>query len=284
MGDSDRQTSAPPNGDSSYLSFWNSVGREFPDLTDAESTAYYREDEKRLFRDYLNGHPGLRVLKTDLWDEAKNTRILRWAAQRGICPFGLDISLPIVLDAKRSFSQVGLALHGVVADVREIPFREGSFDAVYSMGTIEHFDGTEHAVDEIFLSLRPGGRAIVGVPNRRDPFLRPLMVAVLYRLGLYGYGFEKSYSAATLRKMLEHSGFRVSALTGILFIPGWLRMADLALHVWARPLARMTGLCVKPFAYLSRRFAALRRHGYLIAAVGERPAGVPDGRPSSVGS
>ena len=72
--------------------------------------------------------------------------------------------------------------------------------------------------------------------------------------------------------------------TGILFMPGWLRMADLALHVWARPLARLTGLCVKPFAYLSRRFAALRRHGYLIAAVGERPEAASGGRPTSVES
>ena len=42
--------------------------------------------------------------------------------------------------------------------------------------------------------LKPGGRAIVGVPNRYDPFLRPLLATVLQAVGLYGYGYEKSYS------------------------------------------------------------------------------------------
>jgi ubiquinone/menaquinone biosynthesis C-methylase UbiE len=63
----------------------------------------------------------------------------------------------------------------VVGDVRAIPFREGSVDAVYSMGTIEHFEEYAQAVREIFRVLRPGGTAIVGVLNKLDPFLRPLL-------------------------------------------------------------------------------------------------------------
>ena len=74
--------------------------------------------------------------------------------------------------------------------------------------------------------VRPGGRVVIGVPNRWDPFLRPLLVVLLYRLGLYGYGFEKSYSRRTFRRMLTRAGFKVTAETGILFIPGWLRMLD----------------------------------------------------------
>ena len=62
------------------------------------------------------------------------------------------------------------------------------------MGTIEHFDETERAVDEMARVLKPGGRAIIGVPNRHDPFLRPLFVTVLQAIGMYGYGYEKSYS------------------------------------------------------------------------------------------
>lgn len=67
------------------------------------------------------------------------------------------------------------------------------------MGTIEHFDETERAVGEIARVLRPGGIAIVGVPNRHDPFLRPLLVTVLQAAGLYAYGYEKSYSRRALR-------------------------------------------------------------------------------------
>ncbi len=253
--------------DSRYRAFWARVGAEFPDLGDAESTAYYRDNEQRLFREHLDSLDGKRVFKTDLWDEARNTRILQWASGRGARAFGLDLSPATTVRARAEFERFGSKLCSAVSDVRRIPFRDESFDAIYSMGTIEHFDETQLAVQEIFRVLQPGGKAIVGVPNRRDPFLRPLMVWVLYRMGLYDYGFEKSYSRAALRRMLETAGFEVVAETGILFIPGWLRMLDLACHAWCRPLARVTGLAVKPFAWLYRTVPALRRHGYLIAAV-----------------
>ena len=162
-------------------------------------------------------------------------------------------------------------LGSAAGDVRSIPFRDGSFDAVYSMGTVEHFDETQLAIDEIRRVLRPGGRALLGVPNRRDPFFRPLLVVILYRLGLYDYGYEKSYTRSALRKMCAASGLEVLAETGILFIPGWLRMLDLVCWVWARPLSRLTAAAVWPFAWLYRRFPGLRKHGYLIVAVVQRP-------------
>ena len=255
-----------------YRDFWTDVGSTFPDLHGARSTAQYLEDEQWLFQTHLAPLEGLRILKTDLWDEAKNTRILGWAAEAGSCAFGVDISPGIVRSATRNFEERDLTLHGVRSDVRALPFPSGSFDAVYSMGTVEHFADTDGAVREIFRVVRPGGRVVIGVPNRWDPFLRPLLVVLLYRLGLYGYGFEKSYSRRTFRRMLTRAGFEVTAETGILFIPGWLRMLDLACYTWARPLSRLTGLAVAPFHHLSRWLPWLRRYGYLLATVAVRPA------------
>jgi len=157
-----------------------------------------------------------------------------------------------------------------VADVRSLPYRDGRFDAIYSMGTIEHFRDPETALREMHRVLRPGGRAVVGVPNRWDPFLRPLLASALQAARLYGYGYERSFSRRALRRMLETAGFEVVAETAILFVPGWLRMADLALHSYFRPLAGLTALAVKPFAWLDRHVPAVRRHGYLIASVGVR--------------
>ena len=254
-----------------YRDFWADVGSTFPDLHGARSTTQYRADEQWVFRTYLAPLAGLRILKTDLWDEAKNTRILGWAAEAGCRAFGVDISPGIVRGARRNFEGRGLTLHGVLSDVRALPFPSGSFDAIYSMGTVEHFADTDGAIRELFRVLRPGGRAVIGVPNRWDPFLRPLLVALLYRLGLYGYGYEKSYSRRTFRRMLTRAGFGVTTETGILFIPGWLRMLDLACYTWARPLSRLTGLAVAPFHHLSRWVPWLRRHGYLLAMVVVRP-------------
>jgi len=258
-----------------YREFWADVGATFPDLGGAESTAYYRETEERLISEQLPDLDGKRLFKSDLWDEARNTRILQWATERGASAFGIDLSPPTVEMARQEFEARGLAIGGTVADVRAVPFADASFDAIYSMGTVEHFDETQEAVNELYRILKPGGRAVIGVPNRWDPFARPLMVAILYRLGLYDYGFEKSYSPKALRRLLETAGFEVVGQSGILFIPGWLRMLDLALWTWARPLSRITAVAVRPFAWLYRRFPGLRRHGYLITATGKRPLEEP---------
>jgi SAM-dependent methyltransferase len=255
---------------SAYRDFWAGVGERFPDLGGAASTHYYAQNERRLFTDYFGPLTGLSILKTDLWDEAKNTRILAWASERGARAYGVDISPPTVIQARAAFHDEPLRC--AVSDVRELPFREGSFDAVYSMGTIEHFDETEHAVEEMARVLKPGGRAIIGVPNRHDPFLRPLLSTVMQACGLYAYGYEKSYSRRALRQMLQRAGLVVEAETAILFIPGWLRIADLACHSWCRPLSAITGACVWPFVLLDRHVPAVRRHGYLLATVVTKPA------------
>jgi SAM-dependent methyltransferase len=158
-------------------------------------------------------------------------------------------------------------LRAAVADVRHLPFATDSFDVIYSMGTVEHFAGTEQALTEVHRVLRRGGRAIVGVPNRWDPFLRPLMVTALRRVGLYAYGFEKSYSRRRLRRLMERAGFETIEETGILFMPGWLRMLDLAFHVYVPSLSCITAPVVRRFAWLDAHIPALRRHGYLIVVV-----------------
>ena len=255
---------------SAYRDFWFDVGEQFPDLWGAVSTRYYSDNERRLFTEHFPPLDGLRILKTDLWDEAKNTRILAWASRQGARAYGIDISEPIAMQARDGFD-TGRCLRGAVADVRDLPFRDASFDAIYSMGTIEHFDETERAVGEIARVLKPGGRAIVGVPNRHDPFLRPLFATVLQAVGLYGYGYEKSYSRRALRRMLEQAGLDVIDETAILFMPGWLRMLDLACHSWCRPFAAVTGMLVRPFMFIDRHVPAVRRHGYLLATVVTKP-------------
>jgi SAM-dependent methyltransferase len=258
-----------------YRAFWAEVGERFPDLDGAVSTRYYSDNERRLFTEHFPSLDGLRILKTDLWDEAKNTRILAWASRQGARVYGIDISPPTLMQAHAAFdSSPGAAdrLRAAVGDVRDLPFADASFDAIYSMGTIEHFDETERAVGEIARVLKPGGCAIVGVPNRHDPFLRPLFATLLQAVGLYGYGFEKSYSRRALRQMLERADLEVVAETAILFIPGWLRMLDLACHAWCRPFAAVTGALVQPFIFLDRHVPAVRRHGYLLATVVSKPA------------
>jgi len=273
---------AEPDQASWYRRFWADVGERFPDLGGAASTEYYAANEQRLFTEHLAPLGGLKILKTDLWDEAKNTRILAWASEQGGHAYGIDISAPTVIQARTAFTNDPLRC--AVSDVRTIPFRDASFDAIYSMGTIEHFDETEQAVAEMARVLKPGGRAIIGVPNRHDPFLRPLLAAGLQAMGWYAYGLEKSYSRRALREMLERAGLTVVAETAILFIPGWLRMLDLVCHSWCRPLAPVTRACVWPFVMLDRYVPAVRPHGYMLATVVTKPIRAVNAGPTASSS
>ena len=255
---------------SGYLSFWATVAATFPSLKGAASTRYYFECERLLHEQFFPAIRGRRIFKTDLWDESKNTEILRWAAEQGARPAGVDIAFDTVQDAAKILEGHRPAF--AVSDVRALPFRSDVFDLIYSMGTIEHFPDYEVALREIFRVLKPGGTAIIGVPNKLDPFLRPLLVHILNKLGIYAYGMEKSFTAGGLRRLLESAGLRVTAVSGVLFIPGWLRMLDLLCYTRFPRLAPVTGWLVQPFRWLYRWVPAVRRHGYLIACVASKPS------------
>ncbi len=259
----------PVQGPNGYVSFWNDVATHFPSLKGAASTEYYFECERMLYDQFFPPLKDRRLFKTDLWDEAKNSEILRYAAEQGARPAGLDLAMGIVQEAGRVLREHRPGFS--VGDVRAIPFRSDSFDLIYSMGTIEHFPDYDVSIQEIFRVLKPGGTAIIGVPNKLDPFLRPLMVCLLRWCGLYAYGEERSFTPHGLRRLLESHGFLVRDTSGILFIPGWLRILDLWCHTRRSRLVWLTGWMVRPFAWLYRRVPSVRRHGYLIACVVDKP-------------
>jgi SAM-dependent methyltransferase len=257
---------------------WDRIAASVGDLTGAPSTAYYRRCEIALLERSLGDLAGKRILKLDLWNEAFNTRILHWMAEQGAEVYGLDLSNVVAHQARRNRSETPHPLRLLRADIRDLPFADGAFDAVYTMGTIEHIDEYVRAIDEVRRVLKPGGSAIIGVPHKWNLFLRPLLVWVLDRFGKYAYAPEKSFSASELRRDIESTGLTVGERTGILSIPGVLRLADV--YCWTRGIAlyRLSPLALWPFERLETRFRWPGRFGYLLAMVATRPAG---GAPSS---
>lgn len=254
-----------------FRSFWEHTALSLPPFHEAPSTHYYFECECLLFQNFVPELKGKKILKTDLWDEAKNTRILNWAARQGAEVFGIDISFEILQEAKKSFAKSEERLNGVVSDLRDICYKDDTFNFIYSMGTIEHFHEYRQAIKECFRVIKKGGLAIFGVPNKYDPFLRPLMVSYMNKLGLYAYGEEKSFGMGNLENILREAGFRVVGRSGILFLPGWLRIADLLLHLrWPKTCSFIKPL-IFLFSFLYKKFPFLRRHGYLIVCVVQKP-------------
>ena len=251
--------------------FWEGQARKLGDFRRASSTAYYLEGETRIIESWFNGaNPG-KVLKLDLWNEVKNTNILAWMAARGATTHALDISFCLVRQAADEFTSSGLVPRFLVASLYDLPYKSASFDFLYTMGTIEHTPNMERCVAEIYRVLKPGGIAVVGVPNKHDPFLRPLLVYLMNKAGIYPYGLEQSLSKKELREMLSRGGFEILQSDGVLFMPGVMRMMELALLDTLPVFSGMLGALHWPFRLLARVFPGLNKHGYLVACVVRKP-------------
>jgi SAM-dependent methyltransferase len=79
--------------------------------------------------------------------------------------------------ARENFDQLGIPAHVMEGDMFAPPAGLGSFDAVYSLGVIEHFPDVSVPVAAHVDYVKPGGLVILGVPN-----LRGVNALVLKRL------------------------------------------------------------------------------------------------------
>ena len=70
----------------------------------------------------------------------------------------------VAVDFSRAIEQAALNtrgmanVHCVKADLLQLPFAEGTFDYVYSLGVLHHLGNTETAVRALAAQLKPGGR------------------------------------------------------------------------------------------------------------------------------
>lgn len=95
----------------------------------------------------------------------------RWtlaAAKRGFEVVGLDPSLGALMAARRVSRSLGIHSRYVCGDARFLPFRDATFDAVFSYSVLQHLSepDVELALQDIARVLRPGGVSLIQMPNR----------------------------------------------------------------------------------------------------------------------
>jgi SAM-dependent methyltransferase len=185
----------------------------------------------RLVREWLPGRVG-RVLKTDLFDEAVSGGILPALADRADEVVGIDVSPAVVEAAAARHDRLGAQL----ADVRALPFPDGSFDAVLSNSTLDHFGSLAEIVTglrELHRVLRPRGTLVVTLDNPWNP-LMALSKAVprawlnetwnryapgLGKVGILPYHVGVTMSAPALVRTLAGIGFTVEETTAVMHAP-----------------------------------------------------------------
>ena len=98
----------------------------------------------------------------------------RWsiaAARAGWRPTGVDLAKKSVGAARRVAGQLGVEAEYVVGDARELPFADGSFDAVFSYSVLQHLakEDVPQVVSELDRVLRPAGFVWIEMPNAYGP-------------------------------------------------------------------------------------------------------------------
>lgn len=78
---------------------------------------------------------------------------------------GLDYSEPGITKCRELFDVLGLKVDLHHEDIFKHQLRPASFDVVTSFGVIEHFDDPRPVVQRHLDLLRPGGVALIAVPN-----------------------------------------------------------------------------------------------------------------------
>ncbi len=148
----------------------------------------FRERELNEINKYIKSYP-----------LSKDNRILDLGCGEGYIgdmllnkiDIGLDISLDEVAKAKDLPAYKNVA----VADINNLPFKNDSFDVIFSNSVIEHIKGIENILHEIARVLRDKGMFIFTVPSHK--FSDYLYFSSIFRkTGLSIFGLDKVYDKA----------------------------------------------------------------------------------------
>lgn len=90
----------------------------------------------------------------------------RWLVGHGLEVVACDVAEGMVAQSATLDDRTGISVPAVVADARELPFADGSFDVVFTaFGAIPFLSDAGRVHTEAFRVIRPGGRWVFSVTH-----------------------------------------------------------------------------------------------------------------------
>lgn len=100
-------------------------------------------------------------------------------AQAGASVTAVELSASHLEQLQRYAEQRGVAVEGVQADARELPFDDDSFDVVVVASLVHLVPGTDRLLHEVQRVCRPAGRLVIAGPWHRHPKSNRLLKTIL---------------------------------------------------------------------------------------------------------
>lgn len=161
------------------------------------------------------------LLKTDLFDEAISDGLSTLLSSLAKRVFYMDSALEVHEMAKGRYAR----LQTIGADVRDLPFPNGTFDGIVSNSTLDHFESLDDlsvSLQELFRVLRPGGQLILTLDNLSNPIIllrNWLPFPLLKRLKIVPYYVGVTLRTNRLEGLLKDLGFEVVEVDAIMHCP-----------------------------------------------------------------
>jgi ubiquinone/menaquinone biosynthesis C-methylase UbiE len=162
---------------------------------------------------------------------------------------GLDIS-PDMLKIAKTKPSAG-RIEWIEADAETIPYAEKTFDCVFMVFAMHHFEDKRRALAEICRVLKPGGRLVIATASHGM-----LKKEIVFRIFPELMRIESSRfpSIPQLRRLLSTVGFIKPVAHRVAGYPAWLTKEAYIQWIREKPISTFHMLSEKNFKEGLRRF------------------------------
>jgi SAM-dependent methyltransferase len=202
--------------------YWSEVARRWQEARPNTLWRAYNDSiNTSLFTDWLSPSKVDNLLKTDLFDESLGKGLYSLLGTRAKNVFGIDVSILTTRAVKLRHNGLQLA----AADVRHLPFSDGTFDTIVSNSTLDHFESQDEisaSLRELYRVLRVDGQLLLTLDNLANPVIALrnwLPYSILNRLNIVPYYVGATLKPQQLCECLRQSGFEVLDIRAIMHFP-----------------------------------------------------------------